>query len=119
MEVIQEEIVEYRVYKEKPYFNSAKEPFGLTINGKNKEYIKAHETIRELVKKGKTYQVDKGKMKILDATKNIAMLSAIVEVDVIGVAKGNVELKIYVPSKKKGATLELRKISSFEYTHVE
>ena len=42
MEVIQDEIVEYRVYKEKPYLNSAKEPFGLTMNGKNKEYIKAH-----------------------------------------------------------------------------
>ena len=51
MEVIQEEIVEYRVYKEKPYLNSAKEPFGLTINGKNKEYIKAHEIIWDLVKK--------------------------------------------------------------------
>ena len=119
MEVIQDEIVEYRVYKEKPYLNSAREPFGLTINGKTKEYMKAHDTIREIVKKGKTYIVDKGKMKILDVTNNKALINAIVEVDVTGVVKGNVELKIHMPGKKKGATLELRKLSAFEYTHVQ
>ena len=37
MEVIKDEIVEYKVYKEKPYLNSAREPFGLTINGKTKD----------------------------------------------------------------------------------
>ena len=32
-----EEVVKFRVYKEKPYQNSNKEPFGVTINGKAKE----------------------------------------------------------------------------------
>ena len=49
MQVIQDEIVEYRVYKEKPYLNSAREPFGVTINGKTKDYLKAHKTIKELI----------------------------------------------------------------------
>ena len=118
METIQEEIVEYKVYKEKPYLNSAREPFGLTINGKTKEYLTAHETIKSLMKKGKTYLLEKGKIKILDVTISKAMHNAIIEVDVVGRTKGNVELKVHAPSRKKGATLEMRKVSSFEYDHV-
>ena len=58
-------------------------------------------------------------MKVLDVTHNKAMINAVVEVDVIGTSKGNVELKVYEPGKKKGATIELRKISALEYSHVE
>ena len=119
--VIQEEIVEYKVYKEKPYLNSDREPFGLTINGKTKEYIHAHETFRSLIKKGKLYMVEGSKIKILDITNNKGSLNAILEVSGDGVAKGNVELKVYNPSvgKKKGATIELRKMSGFDYILVE
>ena len=42
-----------KVYKEKPYLNSSKEPFGLTIKGRSKEYVAAHENIRGLLIKGK------------------------------------------------------------------
>jgi hypothetical protein len=47
------------------------------------------------------------------------MINAVVEVG--DSAKGNVELKVYNPSlsKKKGATIEMRKVSDFEYCHVE
>ena len=120
-EVIQEEIVEYKVYKEKPYLNSAREPFGLTLNGRTKEYLKAHEALKGIIKKGKRYSVGKGIMKILDVTNNKAMVNAIIEISDNGVSKGNVELKVHNPSltKKKGATLELRKMSSFDYENVE
>ena len=116
-----EEIVEYRVYKVKPYLNSNRDPFGLTINGKTKEYIVAHETLKGLIKKGKQYKVEEGVMKILDVTSTKSILNAIVEVSGDTGVKGNVELKIYNPSlsKKKGATIELRKMSDFEYSQVE
>ena len=112
--------IEFKAYKEKPYLNSDKEPFGLTINGKSKEYIKAHEAFKGMVKKGKKYNVESGSMRILDATLNKAMVNAIVEVTVCGSIKGNVELKVYNPSvvKKKGATIEMRKVTDFGYENV-
>ena len=119
--MIQEEIVEYKVYKEKPYLNSDREPFGLTLNGKTKEYVNAHENLKSMIKKGKQIKVEAGSMKILDVTHNKAIVNAIVEVTVSGVVKGNVELKVYNPSlnKKKGATIEMRKMSDFDNTNVE
>ena len=77
---IEEEIIEYKVYKEKPYLNSDRDPLGITINGKSKEYIHAHDTIKSLIKKGKEYSVDLTRMRILDATNNKAMLNVIIEV---------------------------------------
>ena len=49
------------------------------------------------------------------------MVNAILEVSKDGIEKGNVELKVYNPSnnKKKGATIELRKMSGHDYSHVE
>ena len=118
--MIKEEVVKYKVYKEKPYLNSDRDPFGVTLNGKTKEYILAHETLKGLIKKGKQYSIEQSNMKIVDATLNKAMLNAIIEVSK-GATKGNVELKIYNPSvkKKKGATVEMRKTPGFEYSHVE
>ena len=116
-----QEIVDYKVYKVKPYLNSDKDPFGLTINGKNKEYIHAHETLKQLMIKGKQYKVNDGAFKILDVSNKKGMINAIVEVLDNDGGKGNVELKIYNPSvnKKKGATIEMRKCSGYEYLHVE
>ena len=113
---------EFKVYKVKPYLNSDREPFGLTINGKSKEYIAAHAMLKSMIKKGKQYPTDEGNIKVLDVTNNKAMVNAIVEIQERkkGGNKGNVELKIYNPSlnKKKGATLELRKMSSFDHSYV-
>ena len=119
--IIQEEIVEYRVYKEKPYLNSERDPFGLTINGKAKEYVQAHQTFKGILKKGKQLKIDNDVWKILGVKDVRGILNSIVEVSENGKDKGNVELKVYNPSvnKKKGATIELRKISGFEYSHVE
>ena len=113
---------ELKVYKEKPYLNSNKKPFGLTIKGKTKEYIDAHEYIKGLIVKGKVVQTNAGKMKVLDASRNKAMLNAMVEVGTSdSLNRGNIELKVHNASldKKKGATLEIRKISDSEYFHVE
>ena len=38
---------EFKVYKEKPYMNSDKNPFGLTLKGSSKEYRLAHDTIKQ------------------------------------------------------------------------
>ena len=80
--VIQEVSVvrDYKVYKEKPYSNSEGELFGLTINGKTKEYLNAHDSIKCLMKRGKQLVVLEGKMKILDVTQNKAMIDVAVEV---------------------------------------
>ena len=111
-----EEVVEYKVYKEKPYLNSDREPFGLTINGKSKEYIHAHEGLKNMIKKGKQYTIDDGTIKVLDVTNNKAMLNAILETSVNGGSKGNAEIKVYNPSLNKK---KLRKMSGFDYSQVE
>ena len=114
-------VEQMKAYKEKPNLNSNKEPFGLTIKGKSKAYITAHKSVQSLIIKGKTLTTKEGKMKILDASHNKGMINAIVEVNVIENELGNVEMKFYDPSldKKKGATVELRKMSDFDYSHVE
>ena len=111
----------FKVYKEKPYLNSNGEPFGLTLNGKTKDYVAAHEHVKGLVIKGKAIDTVAGKIRFLDATHHKTMVNAIVEVVYSDVDKGNVELKVYNPSnnKKKGATMELRKSSDTEYIYVE
>ena len=50
-DVPKDEVV--KVYKEKPYFNSNKQPFGITVNGKSREYVAAHESVKALIVKGK------------------------------------------------------------------
>ena len=120
VDVIEEEVIEYKVYKEKPYLNSDRDPLGISLNGKSKEYIHAHGEVKNILKKGKQYSLLVGYMKILDVINNMANSNAIIEVDAEGEAKGNVELKIHAPSvhKKKGATIEIRKVSGFEYSQV-
>ena len=109
-----------KAYKEKPYTNSNKEPFGLTLNGNSKEYILAHGAIKSMIKKGKEVSTAKGKLKFKDASDKGSMIVAIVEITVDN-KKGDAELKVYNPStsKKKGATIEIRKVSDSEYLFVE
>ena len=68
-----EDVIEYKVYKEKPYLNSDRDPLGVSLNGKTKEYIHAHESIKNILKKGKQYFFDLGNVRILDVTHNKAM----------------------------------------------
>ena len=40
-----------KVYKEKPYFNSNKDPLGVTLKGTTKAYIAAHENVKAMIVK--------------------------------------------------------------------
>ena len=88
----EEVVVEYKVYKEKPYLNSDRDPLWISINGKSKEYIHAHGNIKGLIKKGKQYSVDMTNLRILDVTNNKSMLNVIIEISEEKGTKGNVEL---------------------------
>ena len=46
---------QFKIYKEICYPNSEGNPFGLTINGRSKEYINAHEAFKDMIIKGKKY----------------------------------------------------------------
>ena len=114
-----DDIGEYKVYNEKVYNNSDREPLGVSINGKTKEYLGAHEAIRNMMKLGRKYIIKEGEMKIVDVKYLNAMVNVVIDVTKDGGNKGRVELKIHNPSaRKRGATLELRKMSGFEYKHV-
>ena len=122
---------EYKVYKEKPFNNSNGDPFGVTINGKAKDYIQAHNKYREIIKKGKIYdlgykigekkQLKTGKIRFLSVVSTKTILDATVEVSPQEGPRGNVQLKSHSPSnnRKKGATTELRKLSDYEFSQVE
>ena len=111
----------YKVYTEKTYFNSNKDPFGITLNGKTKTYIKAHEKVQDILSiRGKVITTEAGKIKVLDAPQKQGMVNPIVEV-IEKLGKGNVEVKVYNPSlnKKKGATIEIRKRPEYDFSFVE
>ena len=109
---------EFKVYKEKPYTNSNKEPFGITISSKSKAFITAHQNVKKMLRKGKVYQIDRNEIKVVDVTNNLGLFVSILEVGEVNEEKGNVEIKVHAPGKK-GATIELRKMSGFEYHYVE
>ena len=111
----------YKVYTEKTYVNSNKDPFGITLNGKTKTYIKAHEKVQDILSiRGKVITTEAGKIKVLDAPQKQGMVNPIVEV-IEKLGKGNVEVKVYNPSlnKKKGATIEIRKRPEYDFSFVE
>ena len=110
--------MDLKCYKLKPYFNSNKEPFGVTINGKIKEFIKAHEEVKRMLLEDKVYRVLESEIKVVEVTNNKALFVAIVEVGGKDKDMGNVEIKVHAPGKK-GATIELRKMSGFDYAYVE
>ena len=60
------------------------------------------------------------KLNVLDVKSLPVMKVAIVEVSKSDKSRGNVELKVYKPSvkKNKGASLEMRKLSGYDFEHV-
>ena len=125
-----ETLEEYKIYKEKPYNNSNGDPFGVTLNGRVKDYINAHNKLREMVKKGRVLELEyktdekkefkKGKIRFLSVVATKTILDTSIEVSSHEGSRGNVQMKSYVPSqtKKKGASTELRKLSGYDYSHV-
>ena len=120
---------DYKFYKEKPYNNSNGDWFGVSLNGRAKDCIQAHNKFRDMIKKGKVYEVEyrtggkikKGKIKCLSVIATKTITDTTIEVTTQEALRGNVQLKSYIPSnsKKKGASTELRKLSDYEYSHVE
>ena len=121
---------EYKIYREKPYENSSGNPFGVSINGRVKDYIQAHNNIREMMVKGRIYNVeyklskkDKpllGKIKFLNIIVTNGLMDATVQVTPQRGPTGHVQMKCYAKSnsKKKGATTELRKLSDYDFSYV-
>ena len=109
-----------KVYDEKPYFNSNKDPFGVTLKGKTKLYIAAHKKVKEMVIKNKVITTSMGKIKFIEVNQKPGFVNAIVEVADES-EMGNAEIKIYNPSlsKKKGATIEMRKCPDYDYAIVD
>ena len=114
----EELITEYKVYREKKYLNSNKEPFGITIKGKSKEYLTAHGTLKGILVKKRVFETKLGGMKIVNVTNDRGLFVVIIEVKDQKNQKGHVELKLHA-SGKKGATTELKKMSGVEYFYVE
>ena len=77
--------------------------------------------MQALIISGKNIVTDVGKIKIVDACKNKGMMKAKVEINTSETELGEAELKVYDPSldRKKGATIEIRKLSDSEYEFVE
>ena len=116
------EIVHYSMFYEKPYTNSDQQRFGVTLRGKGKEFVNAHGTFKDLLIKGKEYDFENHSLRILDVVVKTGMTINVIEVtDRVEKSKGNAEMKIYTPSSKKnkGATIELRKITGFDYSFVD
>ena len=85
----------YKVYTEKPYFNSDKDPFGVTLNGKTKDYLRGHEVIKNLIITGKKNFVEEERIRIVEATHKKGMVIGIIEVASKSESdKGNAELKV-------------------------
>ena len=68
--------------------------------------------------KKRIYDTKLGGIKIQNVTNDRGLFVAIIEVKDKKGQKGHVELKVHSPGKK-GATIEMRKMSGFEYVYVE
>ena len=110
-----------KVYVIATYPNSDEKPMGLTIKGNTKEYIHAHLNLMNSIVKGKTFTVNNDKFKIAQTSKKKGVVNCTVVLNGDDDETGKAELKVYEPSKskKKGATIEIRKLSDFEFSYVE
>ena len=112
---------EYKPYTVNEYNNSDDEPLGISLNGKSKCYVDAHEALRNKIKKGLQYTANGANLRVLDVKNIPAVKTAVIEVSSNGKNRGNAELKVYRPSvhKKKGASIEMRKSAGFDYKQVD
>ena len=100
-----------KMYTVKEYLNSNKDPFGLTIKGKSKNFKEAQKTFQATIINGKTISTSEGKFKVSDFSHNRGIKNAILQFSK-GVYDTNMD-------KKKGAAIEIRKTSGSEYEYVE
>ena len=111
-------------FKVKIYPNSDGDDFGLTIKGKNKQYLQSHLKIKMMIQKlysSKQELIISGRgISVLESSSTKSVTVVTVEIKSTDSKRGRVEFKIYHPSqnKKKGATLEMRKMPDFEFDSV-
>ena len=109
-------------YKVANFTNSDGEPFGLTIKGKGK-HIDAHnkvmDTLNRLPKDKSTIFGDV-KLTVTDKVKTNTIFNAKVTLTTAEGPEGQVEVKIHKPSDSRHkATIEVRKLTGFEFETVE
>ena len=95
------DISEYKPYREKVFSNSDDLPFGLTLKGKARSFVLAHETLRNVIIKGKSLKIGNSSIKFVDVDRNSKLINAVAEVSDVDNGKGHAEMKVYIPSHKK------------------
>ena len=104
------------------YKNSDGDDLGVTIKGKTKLFLDAHQSLKNFMTLSKLEKLDDTKFKVANVSKLKGRQNVTIEVENDNDEdKGGAELIIHNPSiqKNKGATIEIRKLSGFEFKHVE
>ena len=113
---------ETKSYKVANFTNSDGEPFGLTIKGKGK-HIDAHNKVMDTLNrlpKDKATTFGRVKLTVTDKVKTNTIFNAKVTITSEEGPEGQVEVKIHKPSDKRHtATIEVRKLTGFEFENVE
>ena len=112
---------ETKLYKVSNFPNTDGEPFGLTIKGKGK-HIDAHNKVMDTINrlpKDKITTFGNVKLTVTDKVKTSNTLNAKVTLTTSD-SEGQVEIKIHKPSDRRHkATIEIRKLTGFEFDTVE
>ena len=102
--------VESEEFKIVSYPEDDPEPQGFTIKGKSKPYLKAHGTLKLMMKKGQVYHIGGRKVNIKDVdTKFKGGINVETEVTAKNGKSGKAKLTIYNKGKKPTATIQVSK----------
>ena len=111
-----------KLYKVNNFPNSEGEPFGLTIKGRGK-HIEAHNKVMDTLnrlQKNKATVFGDVELTVTDKVKTNTILNAKVTITTKDDYEGQAEIKIHEPSdKRRQATIEIRKLTGYEYDSVE
>ena len=114
--------VDNKLYKVAQFSNSDGEPFGITIKGKGK-HVDAHNKVMDTLNrlpKDKLTNFGNVKLMITDKVKTNTLLNVKLTLESEDKEEGQVELKVHKPSDKRHkATIEVRKLTGFDYVTVE
>ena len=90
---------------------------GITIKGKDSEYIEAHRILKQYFQtRGQKYHINGSDIRIVDLPKNKLIK---IEVKHKGGMSGKVNLNIYEVNARGGATIMVQKVSGGGFEHVK
>ena len=72
------DVSEYKPYTVNEYDNSDGEPLGISLNGKSKIYVEAHEALKNKIKKGLKYTADTASLRVLEVKNIPAVKTAVI-----------------------------------------